>query len=125
MTDENYEAEEIPTLYKTVAVIWSDRDPSTMELSELAREAEEGDAICTVSRMGVADPQIDSSYLGAEEFFNHTPVDVDYLSPDPSPYTVAQIRAALKRIEELGFGEDVDSDDIVRTAAEAYLAFAL
>lgn len=119
------EDEPIPVLFKTVAIIWSDIDPSTMELGELAREAEVGDAICTISRNGRADPVSDSSYVGAAEFFSYEPEDADYTNPDPSPYTPAQIRGALKRIAELGFGEDVDSDDIVRSAAEAYLAFAL
>jgi hypothetical protein len=122
MSSEN---DETPTFFKTVAVIWSDIDPSTLELSELAREAEMGDAICTISRNGQADPGVDASFIGAEEFFNFEPEDTDYLSPDPSPITPAQICAALQRIEELGFGEDVDADAIVRSAATSYLAFAL
>jgi hypothetical protein len=121
MSSEN---DPTPVLFKTVTVIWSDVDPTTLELSELAREAEMGEAICTISRHGQADPALDASFIGAEEFFNFEP-EGNYLSPDPSTYTPAQIRAALERIDELGFGADVDADDIVRSAATSYLAFAL
>lgn len=33
--------------YKTTIVIYTDYDPANMEISQLAREAECGDAICT------------------------------------------------------------------------------
>ena len=34
-------------LYKSVIVIWTDYDPSNLELVDLAREATDGGAICT------------------------------------------------------------------------------
>lgn len=119
------ESREVPEFYKTVAVIWSDEDPSGMGLSDLAREAKVGGAICTLHRMAAADPAIDPSYVGAEEFFDYFPEAPSFPSADPSPYTAASIRAALAIVGEQGFGEDVDADDIVRSAAEAYLAVAL
>jgi hypothetical protein len=35
--------------WKTTVEIWTDYDPSTVELEDLAREATRGDAICTAS----------------------------------------------------------------------------
>ena len=34
-------------LYKSTIIIWSDFDPMTVELSQLASEAESGSALCT------------------------------------------------------------------------------
>jgi hypothetical protein len=34
-------------LYRTEIVIWSDDDPEGMELEDLAREATDGNSICT------------------------------------------------------------------------------
>lgn len=57
-------------LYKTVAVIWSDFDPSgRMELSDLARDSESGDSYC--SKQGtvlVEDPSKDADWDGTEFF---------------------------------------------------------
>lgn len=46
-------------LFKTTAVIWSERNPE-MELSDLAKEAETGDCYCSVHRtIRVEDPSKD------------------------------------------------------------------
>lgn len=116
---------EAPQLFKSSIVIWSKFDPSSVELSFLAREAEVGEAICTVSRMGTGDPTIDVSFRDAREFFDYDPEAVVAPGYNLCTYSVAEIIGALADVEENGFGENVDADDIVRAAATAYLAFAL
>jgi hypothetical protein len=50
-------------LYKTTIVIWSDLDPSAMEISRLAREAETGDAYCSSSLIRrVQTPELDEDW---------------------------------------------------------------
>lgn len=63
------------TLYKTTIVIWSEYNPVTSELSDLARDAEVGDSYC--SKMDwerIEDPEQDPDWDGTE-FFN--PLDND------------------------------------------------
>jgi hypothetical protein len=56
-------------LFKTRVVIWSEKDPVKMELSELAREAESGDAYCSGLRSErVADPERDPDWDGTDFF---------------------------------------------------------
>lgn len=57
-------------LYKTTIVIWSEDDPTNkMELSELAREAESGDAYCSnMHSVRVTDPEVDLDWDGTEFF---------------------------------------------------------
>ena len=56
-------------LFKTTIVIWSDFDPVSAELSELAREAEVGEAYCSRSaRVFVQDPVNDPDWDGTEFF---------------------------------------------------------
>jgi hypothetical protein len=56
-------------LYKTTIVIWSEYPGDTLELTDLAREADSGDAYCShaESRL-IADPQGDSDWDGTEFF---------------------------------------------------------
>lgn len=56
-------------LYKTTIVIWSEEDPSHMELSHLARDAETGNSYCAKSEsVRVHDPAKDPDYDGTEFF---------------------------------------------------------
>lgn len=56
--------------WKSTIVIWSDFDPYQVELSRLAREAEEGDAICTLfGATFIEEPLSDLQFEGAEEFW--------------------------------------------------------
>lgn len=59
-------------LYKTTVVIWSAYDGTKMELSSLADQAENGNAICTVFRSErVADPASDPQFTpDARDFFS-------------------------------------------------------
>lgn len=58
-------------LYKSVIVIWSEYDPSSVELSHLAREAENGDAYCSGFRSSlVKKADQDPDFVeGMHEFF--------------------------------------------------------
>lgn len=57
-------------LFKTSIVIWSDYDPTGMDLEDLARDAVSGLSICTkMERVPVDDPQADPDWDG-NEFFN-------------------------------------------------------
>lgn len=58
-------------LYKTTVVIWSEYDGSKLDLSSLAYQAEDGDAICTTHKSEqVADPAADPAWDGdAQAFF--------------------------------------------------------
>lgn len=56
--------------WKTVITIWSKFDPTEMEISALAVEAEEGAAICTQQESTfVADPNTDPNFWLTGEFF--------------------------------------------------------
>lgn len=57
-------------LYKTVIVIWSKDNPQDKcELSDLAREAEEGSAYCSKFRAElIKDPKGDPDWDGTEFF---------------------------------------------------------
>lgn len=56
--------------FKTTLVIWSDFDPATRELADLAREATDGAAICTsMKSVRVEAPAGDPEFAGASEFF--------------------------------------------------------
>jgi hypothetical protein len=63
-------------LYKSTVIIWSEFDPNTVELSDLAQEAETGVAYCS-SQMTVLvdDPKTDPEFGGGADFF-------DFLEPD-------------------------------------------
>ena len=55
-------------MYKTTIVIWRQINPE-IELSALAREAEEGDAYCSrMSTVHVEDPTKDPDWDGTEFF---------------------------------------------------------
>ena len=57
-------------LHKTTIVIWSEYDGTTVELSRLAREAEEGDAYCSRSSSQLVEsPDWDADWDGTD-FFN-------------------------------------------------------
>ena len=57
-------------LYKAVVVIWCEDDPMSMELSDLAREAESGSALCTGMKAKIVeDPDKDPDWDGNWEFF--------------------------------------------------------
>jgi hypothetical protein len=56
-------------LYKTTVVIWSEFDGTTIELSELARDAEVGESYCAFSRSElVEDPESDPFWDGTDFF---------------------------------------------------------
>ena len=53
----------IKPTYKTVIVIWSDFDAAERELTDIAREAEEGNAYCSRYRTElVEDPATDQDW---------------------------------------------------------------
>lgn len=54
-------------LYKTTIIIFSEFDPSGMTLEDLAREADQGDALCESQKTQVTD--INDKDLGNSEFF--------------------------------------------------------
>lgn len=59
-------------LYKSVIIIWSEFEPTlSYELSDLAREAEQGNAYCSMqSARHVEDPESDETFTdGAASFF--------------------------------------------------------
>lgn len=59
-------------LYKSEIVIWSEFDPTKLELSALAHEAETGDAYCSKMHSNlVEDPKRDCDWDGTE-FFDST-----------------------------------------------------
>jgi hypothetical protein len=58
-------------LFKTVAVIWSEFDPTDMELSDLARDAEVGDSYCSKTESTLVDnAESDPDWDGTEFFFS-------------------------------------------------------
>lgn len=59
-------------LYKSTIVIWSEFNPVTMELSDLAREAETGEAYCSrMEAQVIREPTSDPDWDGTE-FFKST-----------------------------------------------------
>lgn len=59
-------------LYKSIIVIWSDFDPTQVELSDLAYEAEHGSALVTTMKAEtVTVPSLDPDYSEQiDEFFD-------------------------------------------------------
>ena len=58
---------ELPNkMYKTTIVIWTDYDPASMELDDLAREAMRGDAYCSQQHV---DEITDKSQFPDTDFF--------------------------------------------------------
>lgn len=56
-------------LYKTTVVIWSDFDPSNVEIDDLAQEAIKGESYCSVRRdVFVKDTDIDPDWDDTEFF---------------------------------------------------------
>lgn len=65
-------------LFKTTAVIWSDYDPRTVELSDLARDAESGDSFCSgTAVVEVEDPANDPDFDGGEFLCEMAGIDLD------------------------------------------------
>lgn len=57
-------------LYKTTIVIWSEYDGIGVELSDLAWQAEQGDAYCSAQQsVRVEDPAADPEWDGTEFFY--------------------------------------------------------
>jgi hypothetical protein len=57
-------------LYKTTIVIWSEYDGEKLELSALVREAEEGDAYCSLQESELVTDRADfpgTEFFGAPE----------------------------------------------------------
>jgi hypothetical protein len=75
-------------LYKTTATIWTDYDPVDLELSDLARQSETGDAYCSWSEtVKVADPAADEhapdlEFFGVMDNDNTGESDSTYAAPD-------------------------------------------
>lgn len=58
-------------LYKTTIVIWSERNPATMEIDELASAAVGGDAYCSKQEIETVEaPEKDPDWDGTEFFDN-------------------------------------------------------
>jgi hypothetical protein len=56
-------------LFKTTIVIWSDRDPASHELEDIAREATQGEMYCSSQKtVQVDDPATDVAWDGNEFF---------------------------------------------------------
>ena len=56
-------------LFKTTLVIWSDYDPSTVEIEDLARDATSGDAYCSRQvAEEIEDVKADPDWDGTEFF---------------------------------------------------------
>ncbi len=55
-------------LYKSTIVIWTDYNPDTVELEDLAREAQRGDAYCSKNVSAEVDPRTDPDWDGTEFF---------------------------------------------------------
>lgn len=56
-------------LYKTTIVIWTQYDPASVELADLAQDATDGDAYCSHSQTErIADPEADPMWDGTEFF---------------------------------------------------------
>lgn len=74
----------MPDMYKTTIVIWTDYDPSEVELADLAREATHGDAYCSLQRTeAVADPLTDPNPPSAEFFrLGEDDEDDEYVDED-------------------------------------------
>ena len=78
MAFRNYERSGMKPLYKTTIIIWSEDDPTNRyELSELAREAEFGEAYCShLAAERIADPEKDPHWDGTD-FFDDIDVGED------------------------------------------------
>jgi hypothetical protein len=59
--------------YKTTIVIWSDYNPAGFSIQELGRDADGGGSIATSDVRGPANPDVDPTFAGAEDFFEYTP----------------------------------------------------
>jgi hypothetical protein len=58
-----------PPLYKTTITIWSEFDPSQVELEDLAREAMRGAAYCSRQNVShIENPSADPDWDGTEFF---------------------------------------------------------
>ena len=56
-------------MWKTTCVIWTDYDPAHLELEDLAREAQQGDAYCSKQHCEkIADHTNDPDWDGTEFF---------------------------------------------------------
>lgn len=59
-------------LYKATIVIWSEFDPTSLELEDLAREATNGSAYCSVMDCEVIEnPESDPDWDGTEFFMEN------------------------------------------------------
>jgi hypothetical protein len=59
----------VKALYKNTIVIWTTDDPTELELTELAHQAENGYASCSsIKGARVADPEKDPDFDGTEFF---------------------------------------------------------
>ena len=64
-------------LFKTTIVIWSEYNTEDVELTDLAREATEGDSYCSKQECEqIEDPETDDEWDGTE-FFNSDDEDTD------------------------------------------------
>jgi hypothetical protein len=73
ITTQNTGPKESYPFYKTTIVIWSDYNPAGYSIQELGRDADGGGSIATIDLRGPANPDIDPSFAGAEDFFEYTP----------------------------------------------------
>ena len=72
-------------LHKTTIVIWSRKDPIGVELSDLSRQATEGEAYCSKQESGlVAEPEKDPDWDGTE-FFDCGGTDHEEEGADADP----------------------------------------
>jgi hypothetical protein len=59
----------VKALFKSTIVIWTEYDPTELELADLAHQAESGDAYCSsMTSAPVAEPEKDPDWDGTEFF---------------------------------------------------------
>ena len=69
MTTPNHNLHYLMKLYKSTIVIWSEYDPTKLELSHLARDAESGDAYCAKCHAEVVDAVENDPDWDGTDFF--------------------------------------------------------
>jgi hypothetical protein len=75
----------VKALYKSTIIIWTEYDPTELELRDLAHQAESGDACCSsMTSALVAEPEKDTAWDGTE-FFDLWDDDEDDEVPATGP----------------------------------------
>jgi hypothetical protein len=97
-------------LYKTTVVVWSTYDPTEFELSDLARDAEQGGSYCSsfISVL-LQDAESDPDWDGTEFF---APDEESNAAPDATGVVAAapELLEALKLLLEVNEGLENESE---------------